>query len=171
MSSCRSAIMPPIIHISEHSLWRSVFSEAAARTGYAGYFPDAPVAAPEPIAAPHHDSAREILELLELELAAMIRQLERAATSVASGAQSTASTLSAIRHRADALADRTSSAQATAETFRRLRTSSPSRPTASAHKYATPASSPMRPAQRRRKPASTSSGCANPPPPSAMWST
>ena len=50
--------------------------------------PDAPVAAPEPIAAPHHDSAREILELLELELAAMIRQLERAATSVASGAQS-----------------------------------------------------------------------------------
>lgn len=79
--------------------------------------PDAPVAAPEPIAAPHHDSAREILELLELELAAMIRQLERAATSVASGAQSTASTLSAIRHRADALADRTSSAQATAETF------------------------------------------------------
>ena len=62
--------------------------------------------APEPIAAPHHDSAREILELLELELAAMIRQLERAANSVASGAQSTASTLSSIRHRADALAGR-----------------------------------------------------------------
>jgi len=79
--------------------------------------PDAPVMAPEPVAAPQHDSAREILELLELELAAMIRQLERAATSVASGAQSTASTLSAIRHRADALSDRTSSAQATAETF------------------------------------------------------
>jgi methyl-accepting chemotaxis protein len=36
---------------------------------------------------PHHDSAREILELLELELGAMIRQLERAANSVASGAQ------------------------------------------------------------------------------------
>lgn len=79
--------------------------------------PAAPVTAPEPIAAPHHDSAREILELLELELAAMIRQLERAANSVASGAQSTASTLSAIRNRADALSDRTSSAQATAETF------------------------------------------------------
>lgn len=79
--------------------------------------PTAPVTAPEPIAAPHHDSAREILELLELELAAMIRQLERAANSVASGAQSTASTLSAIRNRADALSDRTSSAQATAETF------------------------------------------------------
>lgn len=79
--------------------------------------PDAPITAPEPVAAPHHDSAREILELLELELAAMIRQLERAASSVASGAESTASTLSAIRHRADALTDRTSSAQATAETF------------------------------------------------------
>lgn len=79
--------------------------------------PDAPVAAPEPVEAPHHDSAREILELLELELAAMIRQLERAANSVASGAQSTATTLSAIRHRADALAGRTSEAQATAETF------------------------------------------------------
>ncbi|MCF2521913.1 methyl-accepting chemotaxis protein [Bradyrhizobium sp. G127] len=73
--------------------------------------------APEPAAASHHDSAREILELLELELVAMIRQLERAATSVASGAQSTATTLHAIRHRADALTDRTSDAQATAETF------------------------------------------------------
>ena len=31
------------------------------------------------------DSAREILELLELELGAMIRQLERAANSVAGG--------------------------------------------------------------------------------------
>ena len=78
---------------------------------------DAPVAAPEPAAASNHDSAREILELLELELVAMIRQLERAANSVASGAQSTATTLSAIRHRADALTDRTSDAQATAETF------------------------------------------------------
>lgn len=79
--------------------------------------PDAPVAAPEPAAASDHDSAREILELLELELVAMIRQLERAANSVASGAQSTAATLSAIRDRADALTDRTSDAQATAETF------------------------------------------------------
>ena len=78
---------------------------------------DAPVTASEPVAASDHDSAREILELLELELVAMIRQLERAANSVASGAQSTATTLSAIRHRADALTDRTSGAQATAETF------------------------------------------------------
>jgi len=64
-----------------------------------------------------HDSAREILELLELELGAMVRQLERAASSVANGAQSTAATLSAIRQRAEALTERTSDAQTTAETF------------------------------------------------------
>lgn len=76
-----------------------------------------PALVPEGPATADHDSAREILELLELELVAMVRQLERAASSVASGAQSTATTLSAIRHRADALTDRTSDAQATAETF------------------------------------------------------
>lgn len=74
-------------------------------------------AVPESPATSDHESAREILELLELELVAMVRQLERAANSVASGAQSTATTLSTIRHRADALTDRTSDAQATAETF------------------------------------------------------
>jgi methyl-accepting chemotaxis protein len=76
--------------------------------------PVAPAAAPE---APHHDSAKEILELLELELGAMIRQLERAANSVAGGAQSTAATLSNIRARTDALTGRTSAAQSTATTF------------------------------------------------------
>lgn len=76
-----------------------------------------PAAAPDSPATADHDSSREILELLQLELVAMVRQLERAATSVASGAQSTATTLSAIRNRADALADRTNDAQATAETF------------------------------------------------------
>src|SRR5215208_5822043 len=49
------------------------------------------------------DSARAILELLELELGAMIRQLERAANSVAGGAEATAATLSTIRQRTDAL--------------------------------------------------------------------
>src|SRR6266576_5254519 len=63
------------------------------------------------------DSAKEILELLELELGAMIRQLERAANSVAGGAQSTAATLSNIRARTDALTGRTSAAQSTATTF------------------------------------------------------
>ncbi|SEH49021.1 methyl-accepting chemotaxis protein [Tardiphaga sp. OK245] len=73
-----------------------------------------------PSVAPQHpepDTARDILELLELELGALIRQLERAATSVAGGAKSTATTLSAIRARTDVLADRSSAAQSTATTF------------------------------------------------------
>jgi methyl-accepting chemotaxis protein len=69
--------------------------------------------------APDSDSAREILELLELELGAMIRQLERAAHSVAGGAEATAATLSTIRRRTDALTGRTSDAQSTATTFSR----------------------------------------------------
>src|SRR6266404_2334007 len=63
------------------------------------------------------DSAKAILELLELELGAMIRQLERAANSVAGGAEATAVTLSTIRRRTDALTSRTSAAQGTATTF------------------------------------------------------
>src|SRR4051812_25541450 len=63
------------------------------------------------------DSAKEILELLELELGGMIRQLERAANSVAGGAEATAATLSTIRQRTDALTGHTSAAQATATTF------------------------------------------------------
>src|ERR1700686_948573 len=63
------------------------------------------------------DSAREILELLELELGAMIRQLERAANSVAGGAEATAATLSTIRQRTDALTGRTTAAQSTATIF------------------------------------------------------
>jgi methyl-accepting chemotaxis protein len=63
------------------------------------------------------DSAKEILELLELELGGMIRQLERAANSVAGGAEATATTLSTIRQRTDALTDRTTAAQGTATTF------------------------------------------------------
>src|SRR5258708_28743796 len=60
------------------------------------------------------DSAKEILELLELELGAMIRQLERAANSVAGDAGATAATLSNIHARTDALTGRTSAAQSTA---------------------------------------------------------
>src|SRR6267143_1281666 len=63
------------------------------------------------------DSAREILELLELELGAMIRQLERAANSVAGDAEATAATLSTIRQRTNALTGRTNAAQGTATTF------------------------------------------------------
>src|SRR5437762_13947437 len=49
------------------------------------------------------DSAKAILELLELELGTMIRQLERAANSVPGGAEATAATLSTIRRRTNAL--------------------------------------------------------------------
>jgi methyl-accepting chemotaxis protein len=47
----------------------------------------------------------------------MIRQLERAANSVAGGAEATAATLSTIRQRTDALTNRTSAAQGPATTF------------------------------------------------------
>src|ERR1700721_2071383 len=62
-----------------------------------------PTAAAEASATPASDSAREILELLELELGAMIRQLERAAGLVAGGAEATAATLSTIPRRTDPL--------------------------------------------------------------------
>src|SRR5215471_16740863 len=74
------------------------------------------LAAEAPIAA-EQDSAKEILELLELELGGMIRQLERAAQSVAGGAEATAATLATIRQRTDALTGRTAQAQGTATTF------------------------------------------------------
>ena len=76
----------------------------------------ATAAAPE-TASTEGDSAKAILELLELELGAMIRQLERAAISVAGGAEATAATLSTIRRRTDALTGRTAAAQGTATTF------------------------------------------------------
>jgi methyl-accepting chemotaxis protein len=77
----------------------------------------APAAATDIPAATESDSAKEILELLDLELGAMIRQLEKAANSVAGGAEATATTLSTIRQRTDALTGRTSAAQSTATTF------------------------------------------------------
>src|SRR6266550_2324595 len=63
------------------------------------------------------DSAKEILELLELELDGMIRRLERAADSVAGGAEKTAATLATIRQRTDALTGQSNAAQGTATTF------------------------------------------------------
>src|SRR5215510_12220534 len=71
----------------------------------------------DPQASAESDSARAILELLELELGTMIGQLERAAGSVARGAEATAATLTTIRQRTDALTGRTSAAQSTATTF------------------------------------------------------
>jgi len=79
--------------------------------------PPAPAVVADASGASDNDSARQILELLEVERGAMIRQLERAANSVAGGAEATATTLSTIRQRTDALTGRTSAAQSTATTF------------------------------------------------------
>jgi methyl-accepting chemotaxis protein len=79
--------------------------------------PPAPVTTSHAVSSPESDTASEILDLLELELGAMIRQLERAANSVAGGAEATAATLSTIRQRTDALTGRTSAAQSTATSF------------------------------------------------------
>jgi methyl-accepting chemotaxis protein len=77
--------------------------------------PPRPAAAPD--ATPEADSAKEILELLEIELGGMIRRLERAAQSVAGGADAAAATLATIRARTDALTGQTSAAQSTATSF------------------------------------------------------
>ena len=141
----------------------------------------APAVAPQPVqpaavegaaSVSESDSAKEILELLELELGAMIRQLERAANSVAGGAEATAATLSTIRQRTDALTGRTSAAQSTATTF----SQAADKFTHSARRHRLPgprrrASSPIRPAPPPAKPAPMWIGCANPRPRSAMSST
>ena len=84
--------------------------------------PPAPVPEPKPavvaeMSGGEPDAAREILDLLELELGGMVRQIERASNQVAAGANSTAATLTTMRQRADALTGRTSAAQDTATTF------------------------------------------------------
>src|SRR3977135_3714409 len=79
--------------------------------------PVPPAAAADASIPSDSDSAKEILDLLELELGAMIRQLERAADSVAGGAEATATTLATIRQRTDGLTGCTSAAQSTAASF------------------------------------------------------
>jgi methyl-accepting chemotaxis protein len=94
-----------------------LFKKQAPEPALPAMAPKAQSAAPTAEAVSADDSAKAILELLELELGAMIRQLERAANSVAGGAEATATTLSTIRERTDALTNRTSAAQGTATTF------------------------------------------------------
>src|SRR5580692_2888282 len=87
----------------------------------------APAPAPESQAKPavvteaadhsEAESIRQILELLEIELGGMIRQLDRAASSVAGGAEATAVTLATVRQRTDALSLRSSEAESTATIF------------------------------------------------------
>ncbi|MEH2523414.1 MULTISPECIES: methyl-accepting chemotaxis protein [unclassified Bradyrhizobium] len=93
-----------------------LFAKRVAEPAAAVAEPKVPAATPM-AASTEDDSAKAILELLELELGAMIRQLERAANSVAGGADATAATLSTIRQRTNALTGRTSEAQGTATTF------------------------------------------------------
>src|SRR6202051_5394704 len=97
-------------------LFRKRQPEPAAPAAMPQATSPAAVATDAPGAA-ESDSASEILELLELELGAMIRQLERAANSVAGGAEATAATLSTIRQRTNGLTGRTSAAQNTATSF------------------------------------------------------
>ncbi|MGL6062271.1 MAG: methyl-accepting chemotaxis protein [Bradyrhizobium sp.] len=98
-------------------LFRNRPAESAAPAQAAAAAATPIPAASEAAVGTEGDSARAILDLLELELGAMIGQLERAACSVAGGAQATAATLATIRQRTDALTDRTSAAQSTASTF------------------------------------------------------
>jgi methyl-accepting chemotaxis protein len=77
----------------------------------------APVVGETAPASAENDSAKRTLELLELDLVAMVRQVERAATSVADGATSTAETLATIRERTAALTDRSGEAGQTATIF------------------------------------------------------
>jgi methyl-accepting chemotaxis protein len=86
-------------------------------TGAASAPVDASNAASAPAVSAEVFSARRTLELLELDLVAMVRQVERAAVSVADGAASTAETLSTIRQRTAALNARTGEAGQTAAMF------------------------------------------------------
>ena len=63
------------------------------------------------------ESTQQIFELLDVELGGMIRQLERAANSVADGAEATGATFSAVRQRSAALRVRSSEAERTATIF------------------------------------------------------
>ena len=76
-----------------------------------------PAAAATSLATLQDDSSKAILDLLQIELGTMIRQLERAADSVVAGAQSAAGTLATIRTRTENLTGRSSEAQSTAATF------------------------------------------------------
>ena len=79
--------------------------------------PADPASVAEAVDHPETESIRQILELLEIELGGMIRQLERAAGSVAGGAEATEATLAAVRQRTDALSLHSSEAENTAAIF------------------------------------------------------
>src|SRR5258708_16025154 len=119
MTSCPDERMPHPISTFRAPMAFGLFRKRVPEPAAPAVEPKVPAAAAvaDTAASPESDSAKETVELLELELGAMIRQLERAAGSVASGAEATAATLSTIRQRTDALTGRTSAAQTTATTF------------------------------------------------------
>src|SRR5689334_17873713 len=104
-------------HPMAFGLFRKRPAEEAAAAPIPGAVTPTLIPSPDPTANADGDSARAVLELLELELGAMIGQLERAAGAVAGGAEATAATLTTIRQRTDALTGRTNAAQSTATTF------------------------------------------------------
>src|SRR3954468_3930103 len=109
---------PPHPPLSRDNMAFGLFRKRVPEATAAAVEPRVPATAVATDAgSPEGDSAKDILELLELELGGMIRQLERAANSVAGGAEAPAATLSTIRQRTDALTGRTSAAQTTATTF------------------------------------------------------
>src|ERR1700716_3025885 len=119
MPGCEDALSFYFLFSRERLMAFGLFRKRRPEPAASAVEPATPTIVADASDAPESDSAKEILELLELELGAMIRQLERAANSVAGGAEATATTLSTIRQRTDALTGRTSAAQSTATTFSR----------------------------------------------------
>ena len=156
MISCPDATMHRLTTFSEETAHGVRFvSKASAGAGCAGACGGARAAAGTDgcFRRLGHDSAKEILELLELELGAMIRQLERAANSVAGGAEATAATLTTIRQRTDALTGHTSSAQITATMFAQAAEKFTHSAEGIGSQVRGARSSPTRPAPPRAKPA------------------
>src|SRR6478672_8446846 len=107
-----------LLQLSRDFMAFGLFRKRVPEPAYPAAQPKAPpVANATESASADGDSAKAILELLELELGTMIRQLERAASSVAGGAEATAITLTAVRQRTDALGVRSSEAKSTAAVF------------------------------------------------------
>src|ERR1700716_900190 len=117
MPGCEDALSFYFLFSRERLMAFGLFRKRRPEPAASAVEPATPTIVADACNASDSDSAKEILELLELELGAMIRQLERAANSVAGGAEATAATLSTIRQRTDALSGRTSAAQSTATIF------------------------------------------------------
>ena len=72
---------------------------------------DIPAAASETAVESHVDAIRETIDLLEADLAAMIRDVQRTAGAVRQGVHASAQALGGIRERSETLADKTRAAK------------------------------------------------------------